>query len=110
MTSPLKEQLRAYIDRSTRIVEIVGFTSLTCFSLSLPELTAKSLNQFAAQFSTFADFRLFFEPKIAPLLLIAVTVFWYYRYKGAVINELGLVDDAFDADHAPRRVGMLDGA
>jgi hypothetical protein len=108
MPASLKERLREFIDHSTGLLGIVGFGSLTCISLALPDLNARTLPAFLAQFHSVDDAITFFSPRIAPLLLILTTIYWYYRYRGAVINELNLINDAFEESHAPRRVGSLD--
>jgi hypothetical protein len=108
MPARLKEKLKELIDRPTGLLAFVGFGSLTCISLALPDPTVKTLADFLRQFDNAADALRYFEPKIAPFVLICVTIFWYYRYKGAVITELGLVDTIFEENHAPISLEKLD--
>jgi hypothetical protein len=43
-------------------------------------------------------------------MLICTTIFWYYSYKGAVLNEIDLVDDVFSTKRKPSHFGSLVGA
>src|SRR4029077_6538656 len=75
--------------------------------LALPDL--RSWPELLAQFNTFQDAITFFRPKIAPFLLICTTIFWYHRYKSAVINELNQINEAFEEDRSPRYFGNIEG-
>jgi hypothetical protein len=104
----LKDRLAELVDKTTGLQAIVGFTSLTCISLALPELNANTLPQFLMQFGNITNFISFAGPKAAPFLLICTTIFWYYRYKGAAIKEMNLIGDVFEEDRAPIRLEGLD--
>ena len=109
MPAQLKERLRELLDQSTGILSFVGFGSLTCISLALPEyFSLKTLPDLINKFQNLQYLSDFMYPKIAPLSLIITTIFWYYRYKAAVINELILIDEIFEEEHAPRRLASLD--
>src|SRR5205085_6381309 len=47
------------------------------------------------------DFALNLGPNIAPVVLMLVTVFWYYRFKGTANKELVLIDNLFDEERSP---------
>src|SRR5712664_3254336 len=108
MPTHLKNRLAELIDQSTGVLAIAGFSTLTCVSLALPDLNVRTVPEFFLQFESFTDFINFAVPKAAPFLLICTTIYWYYRYKGAVTKELGIINDVFEEDHAPIRLEGLD--
>jgi hypothetical protein len=75
----LKDRLSELVDRTTGLQAVVGFGSLTCISLALPDLTVGTLPSFFMGFGSLANFTDFAVPKTAPFLLICTTIFWYYR-------------------------------
>jgi|tagenome__1003787_1003787.scaffolds.fasta_scaffold20535397_1 hypothetical protein len=106
MPRELKERLRGFVDRTTAIQSAVGFVSLTLVSLALPDL--RDWPKLVSGFSTYSDAFDFFKPKLLPFLLILVRIFWYYRYKDAVLNELNLIDEAFEENHSPVYLGRIE--
>jgi hypothetical protein len=106
MPNQIKERLRVQIDKSVGILGIFGWGSLIVVSLALPDF--RGWPQFLSQFNSVQDAVDFFRPKIPAILLIGTTIFWFYRYKGAVTNELGQINDIFEEEHAPKYFGNIE--
>lgn len=107
MPNQIKERLRAQIDKSVGLLGIFGWGSLIVLSLALPDF--RNWPEFLSQFGNVGDAIVFFRPKIPAILLISVTIFWFYRYKDAVIKELSQINEIFEEEHAPKYFGHIEG-
>jgi hypothetical protein len=94
MSSRVRERLQEIINRSTRLVEGIGLVGLG-FLGGLPDRREMIKPGY------WSHFAINLGPNIAPFVLIFVTVFWYYRFKGAATKELVLIDNLFDEDRSP---------
>lgn len=101
MSRLLREQLQDIINRYTRFVEGIGLIGLGLLANGRfnPREMIKP--------SYWNEFALNLGPNIAPFVLILVTVFWYYRFKGAATKELVLIDNLFDEDRSPIHISVI---
>ena len=100
MPREIAAKLRELIERPTRLFEILFF-GIGLFSVAVPDWPKIPNLEYWKQFGTVQDAFRDFAPRIAPLLLAGVTIYWYYRFKTSALKELDQIDRLFDDETTP---------
>lgn len=108
--SYLKDELKEKVSFYTSIFSVVGFLALAKFALYRPGCHQDVID-YVIGYLTHAPIQ---PPSgdcardtIASAILIALTVIWYFRYRHAVMREIGLIDNAFPSSAIPSHVKGL---
>jgi hypothetical protein len=106
----LTTRFKKMLGNVTNLIELVGLWTLVAIGLTLPaDLSFPAIQTYISNPPKLAQALTISWQRAPAALLSITTVCWYYLYKGAVLNEIDLVDEMFSDSNKPEHFGSLIG-